>query len=234
MLEIIATTVEDAVLIERGGAGRIELISALAEGGLTPSYGLMRQVIQTVSIPVNVMIRPHSQGYTYSEADIRCMIEDIKQAKSLGANGVVLGALDREGRIDRGRLNQLLNHCGGLAVTFHRAMDEAANIIAATRLVASAPIHRVLSSGGPGKAEANLPVLRNMQAILAEKGKQLLVGSGVHKGNCQAILRATRARELHVGTGVRQGASPRGPINLQAVRETVSACKKAREQLGCS
>src|SRR5690554_1289977 len=178
MLEIIATTVEDAVLIERGGAGRIELISALAEGGLIPSYGLMRQVIQTVSIPVNVMIRPHSQGYTYSEADVRCMIEDIKQAESLGANGVVLGVLDREGRIDRGRLIQLLQHCGGLAVTFHRAMDEAADIIAATRLVASAPIHRVLSSGGPGKAEANLPVLRNMQAILAEKGKQLLVGSG--------------------------------------------------------
>jgi copper homeostasis protein len=56
MLEIIATTVEDAKRIEASGANRIELVSALTEGGLTPSYGLIKKVVESVTIPVNVMI----------------------------------------------------------------------------------------------------------------------------------------------------------------------------------
>ena len=91
MLEIIATTVQDALIIAEGGADRIELVSALSEGGLTPSYGLMRQAINAANIPVNVMIRPHSAGFVYDEADLLCMIEDIKQARASGANGVVFG-----------------------------------------------------------------------------------------------------------------------------------------------
>ena len=96
MLEIIATSVEDAIVIEKGGADRIELVSALSEGGLTPSYGLVHRVIGAVNIPVNVMIRPHSLSFVYSDEDLLCMLEDIKQAKALGANGVVFGMLDSQ------------------------------------------------------------------------------------------------------------------------------------------
>jgi len=218
MLEIIATTVEDAVLIEKGGADRIELVSALSEGGLTPSYGIIQQTIQAVHIPVNVMIRPHSQGYNYSQEDMLCMIEDIKQAKTLGANGVVLGVLDAEGNVDMGKLDTLLQHCQGLEVTFHRAIEKTADILTATRQLASTSITRVLSSGGPGHAHENRDVLREMQGILAEQNKKLLVGSGINKDNCKAIVQATHAQEIHVGTAVRHGSTASGRIDLAAVQ----------------
>ncbi len=228
MLEIIATSVEDAIVIEKGGADRIELVSALSEGGLTPSYGLMHQVIGAGNIPVNVMIRPHSRSFVYSDEDLLCMLEDIQQAKALGANGVVFGMLDAQGNLAVPQLKMLLGHCQGLEVTFHRAIDQAKDILAATELLASMPIHRVLSSGGPGQAQSNLAILRQMRDILERQGKRLLAGSGISPQNCKNILRATRAHELHVGTSVRNNNSAFAGINLAAVKEMVQAYKNAK------
>ena len=67
LLEIIAETIEDAKAIEKGGADRIELVSALALGGLTPSVGLVKRVLETVHLPVNIMIRPHDHGFFYTK-----------------------------------------------------------------------------------------------------------------------------------------------------------------------
>lgn len=96
MLEIIGMTVEDAKSIEECGADRIEHMSALTEGGLTPSYGLVERVVKSVDIPVNVMIRHHANGFVYSEEDLEIMKRDIQAVKSLGVNGVVLGVLDEK------------------------------------------------------------------------------------------------------------------------------------------
>lgn len=91
LIEFIAVTVEDAKLIERSGADRIELVSGLTEGGITPSYGLIEKVVNSVNIPVNVMVRPHAQSFCYSEDDITIMKNDIRIIRSIGANGVVFG-----------------------------------------------------------------------------------------------------------------------------------------------
>jgi len=231
MLEIIAATVDDAISIEQGGADRIELVSALSEGGVTPSYGLIRHVIGAVKIPVNVMIRPHRNSFIYSDRDIACMVEDIQQAKAMAVNGVVLGVLDANGEIDFARLERLLAHCEGLEVTFHMAIDETNDIIAATKQLAMTSIRRVLSAGGKERAELGLAVLKQMEEILAGAGKRLLVGRGVNKDNCQVILQATGAQELHVGTAVRHGLSPFEGINLKAVRETIEAFKNAKRAI---
>lgn len=228
MLEIIASTVEDAILIEQGGADRIELVSALSEGGLTPSYGLILQVVRAVNIPVNVMIRPHSQGFVYSDEDLLCMLEDVRQAKALGANGVVFGMLDSQGNIAVPQLEALLENCQRLEVTFHRAIDQAKDILAAIELLATMPIHRVLSSGGPGQAETNVAILRQMRDILDKRGKKLLAGSGINPQNCKNILGATHAHELHVGTSVRCGYSAYKNVNLAAVEAMATAYKIAK------
>ncbi|MBX4373255.1 copper homeostasis protein CutC, partial [Mycobacterium tuberculosis] len=82
-----------ALIAQKSGAGRIELVTGLAEGGLTPSYGVIERMCKELKIPVNVMIRPHSRGFCYSEEDIEIMIEDISICKKLGAAGVVFGVL---------------------------------------------------------------------------------------------------------------------------------------------
>ncbi|WP_407056536.1 copper homeostasis protein CutC, partial [Burkholderia vietnamiensis] len=45
LLEVIATTVGDARAAARAGADRLELVTAISEGGLTPSVGLIEAVV---------------------------------------------------------------------------------------------------------------------------------------------------------------------------------------------
>lgn len=226
MLEIIATTLEDAILIEKCGADRIELVSALSEGGLTPSYGLIKAVIESVSLPVNVMIRPHHQGFKYSFDEIDIMIEDIKIAKILGANGVVLGVLDDNDNVDFKKLELLLEVVGDLEVTFHRAIDSCHDILEDLKKLGSRTrITRVLSSGGPGHAEDNLEVLNKMNAILTSVDKILLVGSGVNYNNLNNIVKLTNTKELHLGTHVRKNESCFESIDENRLKNIVYLCK---------
>ena len=52
---------------------------------------MIEKVINSVNIPVNVMIRNHAKSFRYSGYDLEVMQKDIEIVKSLGANGVVIG-----------------------------------------------------------------------------------------------------------------------------------------------
>jgi copper homeostasis protein len=221
MIEIIATTLEDARRIERGGANRIELISALTEGGLTPSYALIKNVVQNVTIPVNVMIRPHAKSFVYTEDEINLMIEDILIAKELKANGVVLGALDGNNEIDVPSLEKLLKVCDGLEVTFHRAIDELADPVKGILILSSyEQINNVLTSGGRGNIMHNLEVIRNMVEV--SKKMHMLVGGGLNLINIREVMENTKAIDYHFGTAVRVNNSALGEIDINCLRELVN------------
>ena len=51
----------------------------MLEGGLTPSIGLIERAVGSVSIPVNVMVRPHSLSFHYDPYAIQTMVADIRQ-----------------------------------------------------------------------------------------------------------------------------------------------------------
>lgn len=219
MLEVIATCLEDAKRIERGGGKRIELITAFTEGGLTPSFALIKNVIRTVSIPVHVMIRPHAKSFVYSNEEIELMREDIRVAKELGAAGVVLGVLNEKNEIDEEKLTKLLEVAEGMNVTFHRAIDEMADLVAAVKILRKFKgVTHILTSGGQGKIEDNMSALRQMQE--ASRGQiEIIVGSGVTKENVQRLLNETRITQAHVGTAVREGKSCFGEVVVQNVQE---------------
>lgn len=203
MLEIIATTLEDAKRIESAGGQRIELVSALSEGGLTPSYGLIQKVCQQVNIPVNVIIRPHSKSFSYTQEEIEIMKTDIETAKKLGANGVVIGVLNPDHSINFGALQNLLTVCGGLDVTFHRAIDEVPDIAATVSQLAAYPqITNILTSGGLSQPiEKNTGILREMKA---KKGHiNLLLGGGLTLENIEQIKLESGAEDFHFGSAMR-------------------------------
>lgn len=70
--------IDDALRAEENGANRLELITAVTEGGLTPGIGLIRQVVGAVQIPVHVMVRLHSRSFVYSKLDLETMIAEIQ------------------------------------------------------------------------------------------------------------------------------------------------------------
>lgn len=203
MLEIIASTVEEAVAAEQAGAQRIELVSALSEGGLTPSYGLIRQVVSTVEIPVHVLVRPHSKSFVYSKSDEETIITDIDLIRELGAAGIVVGSLTADGRVDEGFLGRIIKHKGELSLTFHRAIDSSRDILEAAEVLADFPeVDRILTSGGQATALEGKETI----ARLIEEHPDLIIlpGSGITLENAETLLKATKASELHVGSAVLQ------------------------------
>jgi copper homeostasis protein len=227
-IEFIATTLEDAMLIEQSGADRIELVSALTEGGLTPSHSLIEAAVNRVSIPVNVMVRPHSQSFCYSDDDFLIMKNDIKIIRSIGANGVVLGVLNEKGEINQHMLEELLKECNGMEVTFHRAIDYTINPVqAAETLDQYKEITTILTSGGNGELSSRLQTIQQMKT--ACKNASILVGSGLNSSNIRSVHSTVKTGYYHFGTAVRKNHSPIEGIHLEKAKEIVQLLKVKRE-----
>lgn len=147
LLEIAANSVASAVAAEEGGADRIELVSALELGGLTPSHGMIALARERVRIPIYVLIRPRAGDFLYSDLETETMLRDIATCAHLGCDGVVIGALGADGNIDMERCRAMVAAAGGLGVTFHRAFDMARDPRRALEDVIGLGCEQVLTSG---------------------------------------------------------------------------------------
>lgn len=226
MLEVIATSVEDAIVAEAGGAGRLELCSALSEDGLTPSFGVIKNVVSAVDIPVFVMLRPHNNGFHYDDEEITGMIDDLQVIKLLGAKGVVLGAVTKEHTIDEFFLNTILPHCEGLHVTFHRAFDVVEDQFLALETLKKYPqIERILTSGGQDSAINGLDQLIKLNQA-ATNQLEIQAGAGLAATNIDLVLQAG-IKTIHVGSAVRFGKSFHQSINIEEVKKIYAMIQAA-------
>lgn len=223
MLEIIGMCVEDAKKIEYCGADRIELVSALTEGGLTPSYALIENVVKSVKIPVNVMIRPHAKNFVYTKEDINIMKKDIQIAKNLGVNGVVFGTLDEFNSIDGDNLKYLLEYCDGIDVTFHRAIDETNLLESISVLNKHKKITNILTSGGKNNISSNIDIINNL--IEKSTNINILLGGGLNFDNIEFIKDSVNTKHFHFGTAVRFDKSPFLEIDELKLKKLVDILK---------
>jgi copper homeostasis protein len=195
-IEICVDSIESAIAADRGGADRIELCSSLAEGGVTPSAGLIATVLNRVSLAVLVMIRPRAGDFYYSDDEFRAMQQDVATAKQLGADGVVFGLLNEDGGVDVARTHQLVEIARPLKVTFHRAFDMARDLNEAFEDLVRAGVDRVLTSGG----EQNAGLGRTKIAELNRAAKDRIIvmaGAGITEQNVRELLAETGVREIH-------------------------------------
>lgn len=218
MLEIIGMSVEDAKAIEYCGANRIELVSALTEGGLTPSFSMIEKVVKSVDIPVNVMIRNHAKSFKYSDYDLEIMKKDIEIVKSLGANGVVLGLLDDNKNIDQKGLDIMLKDISNLDVTFHKAIDETNLLESVSILNKYNNITNILTAGGVKNILENTDDIKSMIKI---SNANILLGGGLNFDNIKKIKDLTDAKNFHFGTAVRVDKNPFGEIDTNKLTKLV-------------
>lgn len=205
LVEVIATSVEDAKRAEQGGADRLELISGILEGGITPSWGLIEAVVKAVSIPVNVMVRPHSQSFSYTAEELAVMQQDVRVIRELGAAGVVFGMLTPENTLDQRGLELLLGESGALNVTFHRAFDDAVDQIEAARILLEYPqVRTILTSGGQKTAIEGADCIEQLVKLTENTQLTILAGSGLSLANVGDLVKLTGVKEVHFGSAVRE------------------------------
>ena len=216
LLEVAANSVASALAAQAGGAGRVELCSALELGGLTPSHAQIAIVRERLSIPLYVLIRPRAGDFLYNDHEIETMRRDIETCAALGCNGVVLGALDAQGEVDQAVCRILMAAAGHLGVTFHRAFDMSRDPRQSLEAVIDLGCERVLTSGAQASASDGAVLIR---ALLAQAAGRVAVmpGAGINPGNIAALVKATGAHELHasarhaLASGMRhRSAIPRG------------------------
>ena len=188
-LEICVFSVESAMTAQKAGAGRVELCSGFAEGGLTPSAGAIRMVRKLLNIECYVMIRPRGGDFCYSDIEFEQMHHDIEYAKSCGVDGVVLGALQPNGHVNISRTRELVQHASPLKVTFHRAFDLTIDPLRALDDIVVCGCCRILTSGQKATAVEGLDVIRKLVNYSAGR-IDIMAGSGVHPENAHQFIEA--------------------------------------------
>lgn len=198
-LEIMVGEIESLRAAIDGGADRIELCSHPAGGGLTPSPGYFQTVKRMTTLPVFVLIRPHAGGFQYTGEEIACMEKDIQYFRDSGADGIVCGFLDENNKVDEKLTKRFVELTHPLPFTFHRAIDDCADMSEGVQKIINAGCTRVLTSGGKINASEGI---RTIEKLVSMYGHDIIImpGSGINAQNINLFLDAG-ADEFHTSAG---------------------------------
>lgn len=186
----------EAINGEKNGAERIELCDNLEVGGTTPSYGTIKKTIESVKIPVFVIIRPRGGNFCYSLEEIEIMKNDILICKNLNVSGVVLGALDKNNNIDYPLIKEFVTLAKPMSVTFHKAIDEVKNPVLEVKKLANIGVDRILTSGTKATAIEGKDIINEM--IVQSKNQiKIVVAGKVTKENLENIKKLIPNEEYH-------------------------------------
>lgn len=196
LLEVAVASVDDAVAAQAGGADRLELNSALLLGGLTPSLGMLLEVKAAVTLPIMVMVRPRSGGFTYSHADFQVMRRDVDLALQHGADGIVFGILTEAGQVDTERCQQLLKQIGSCPAVFHRAFDVTPDPFTALQQVTELGFRRIMTSGQEENAYNG--AARIAEVLHRAAGRiEILPAGGINRFTIADVLARTGCDQVH-------------------------------------
>lgn len=239
-VEIAVQDVAGVRVALEAGAARVELCQALGLGGLTPSAGVIEAAVElaraaSVAEFVHVLVRPRGGGFVYDADEIDTIVRDIRRVRSLGADGVVIGALTDAGALDLDALAAFVDAAEGLDVTVHRAVDASADPLAAVRALVGTRVRRVLTSGGAVDCRAGLETLRHM--VTDSRGAlEIMAGGGIRvtdiaelaTAGVDAVHLSARSRALRGGSsGPGGGDVGFDSTDGELVRTAVSAARAA-------
>ena len=195
-LEICVDSVESAINAERGKATRLELCSNLIIGGTTPTKSLFEEVKKNVDIPINVLIRPRFGDFLYSDYEVNIIKNEIEMFKKLGADGIVVGILTKNGEIDLDNMKKFIEGAQDIPITFHRAFDVCREPLKAFYQLQELGVQNILTSGQSQDCLRGKKLLKELVKI-STKNSEILVGAGLNIKNIDEIVNFTGATSFH-------------------------------------
>ena len=197
LLEICCGSIDDAIEAEKGGADRVELCSALFLGGLTPSLGTIQEAKRRLKIPIMVMVRPRGGGFAYTEAEMASMERDTEAAVENGADGVVFGILQSDGKVDIPRCRRIRRLIGEREAVFHRAFDVTPDPFEALEQLVDLGITRVLTSGQKESVPEGVELINKL--IERAHGRiEILPGGGIQALNLKEMIERIGCGQVHL------------------------------------
>jgi copper homeostasis protein len=196
-LEICVDSVESAINAQAAGADRIELCNNLMEGGTTPGAGTITSARNILTIGLHVIIRPRGGDFLYTDLEYDVMKREIEFCGECGVDGIVLGILEPDGKIDVERTAKLIGIGRPMSATFHRAFDMCSDPFKGLEDVISTGADRLLTSGQKNRAEDGISLINK---LIQNAGKRIIImpGSGIIGSNIDLIARGTGANEFHL------------------------------------
>lgn len=196
LIEVCVDSLESAVIASEAGADRIELNSAIAVGGLTPSTKLLSQVKGTTTKPIVCMVRNRIGNFSYSDQEFSQLLDDAKRLLDGGADGLAFGFVDIRGQIESSRIEQFVKLCGDRDAVFHRAIDCTSDIMRSFSQLMKLGVTRVLTSGGETTAEVGIDTIAQMCAT-SNGYIEVLPGSGINAGNVLSMMTKSGCDQIH-------------------------------------
>ncbi len=221
-LEVIVTSLQEAIEAEAGGADRLELVRDLAVGGLTPQTETVAAVLEAVRIPVRVMLRDSARMFAARPGEVRALQTAADKLSRLSPDGLVFGFL-AENQVDRQTMAELASAAPQCRVTFHRAFDVLADPFESIEQLKQIPqVDRILTTGGKG-----VWALRKARLIAwqraASPSLKILAGAGLCSSVISDLGKTPEIEEIHVGRAARLPATVSGEVKRAAVRSLKSA-----------
>ena len=193
IIEVCAESYEYALKAEKAGANRIELCKDLHLDGLTPDYESAKRTIDSLNIPVFILIRPREGDFIYSNEEFELMKRDIIKFKKMGCKGIVSGVLNDDNSIDIERTKELVELSRPLEFTFHKAFDLVSDPFEEFENLIEIGVTRILTSGQKHKAIEGLELLEEFKNI--SKNRILIMpGSGISNMN---FMKFNSFNEIH-------------------------------------
>lgn len=220
ILEVIAFNAEEAMTAEAAGATQIEFVNDLKEDGLTPSLDIIGEMMNSVSIPVHMMVRPKNTMY-HDEDDMTKILEAIKVAKEEGVTGIVYGSLNKDGTINEDQLKRVIEAKGNMRLIFHRAIDFSRDYFEAAKTLNKYDIYCVLTSGKESTAIEGFENIKKLKEITNYK---ILQGAGINISNAKKLIDKTGIENIHIGTAARFDGTGKTVVwasRISAIKDTL-------------
>lgn len=212
-LECCVDSTESAIAAVKGKADRLEICADLCIGGTTPTVAMVRQISELIermgrTVEKRVLIRPRFGDFCFSELEVDQMCMELQELLSAGADGIVIGALMPDGRLDMTTMSRMIKaaeESGCRKVTLHRAFDMSRDAFETLEDVCKlnersdrVNIDTILTSGQNRTALDGSRLIRELKVRALEYGINIMAGAGVTPDNIRGLIEYTGAGWFHM------------------------------------
>jgi copper homeostasis protein len=226
VIECCANSITSALIGIKAGANRIELCADLKNGGITPKYSDIKKLRKLTNINLHVLILPIANKFICSKEDLKKIIKDIEFCKSIGIDGVVIGAINEDRSIDISKTKKMVDVARPMKVTFHRAFDSCLDLQNNLEDIIKAGCDYLLTSGQYSDVNEGLENIT--QLIKISKNRiTILAGGGVNHKNIHELYSAG-VRQFHL-SGSKTDKFGKSETNFNLIKQAVNSFNEINE-----